>query len=41
MGKLSIEFDTEELRRIDIIKKYTGIKATTEVIRYLITEATK
>ena len=38
MSKLSVEFDEEEWRKIDRIKKQTGIKSTTELIRFLITE---
>ena len=39
MTKLSIEFDSDELQKIELIRKHTGIKAVTEIIRYLITEA--
>lgn len=38
LSKLSVEFDDEEWRKIDRIKKQTGIKSTTELIRFLITE---
>jgi len=37
MAKLSIEFDSEEQQKIALIKKKTGIKQTTELIRHLIT----
>ena len=37
MPKLSIEFDREEEQKLSLIKKKTGIKSTTEVIRNLIT----
>jgi hypothetical protein len=35
--KLSIEFDHEEEQKIQSIKRKTGIKQTTELIRFLIT----
>ena len=38
MSKLSVEFDDDEWKKIDRIKKQTGIKSTTELIRFLITE---
>jgi hypothetical protein len=38
LSKLSVEFDQEEWKKIDLIKKQTGIKSTTELIRFLITE---
>jgi hypothetical protein len=37
MSKLSIEFDKEELEKIQQIKKKYGIKQTTGLIRFLIT----
>jgi len=37
LPKLSIEFDRDEEAKLSMIKKKTGIKSTTEVIRNLIT----
>jgi hypothetical protein len=41
MGKLSVEFDSEELEKIEDLKSDYGIKQTTELIRFLLTKEWK
>jgi hypothetical protein len=41
MGKLSVEFDSDELLKIEDLKNDYGIKQTTELIRFLLTKEWK